>query len=79
MSRAGRRPNCCAPTEREPNGVTFGPYKHLAPLGRNPTASTCCTSKLNSRMDKWKRSFRSEMASLPYLFRRGIRNNSVVG
>ena len=52
---AGNAPGCCAPTERGPNGVTSG-YKHLAPLGRNPTASTCCTSKLNSRMrnDKWK-------------------------
>ena len=42
-------------TEREPNSMTSG-YKHLAPLGRNPTASTCCTSKLNSRLknDKWK-------------------------
>ena len=28
-------PSCCAPTEREPNSLTFG-YKHLAPLGRNP-------------------------------------------
>ena len=40
-------PSCCAPTEGEPNNVTSG-YKHLAPLGRNPTASTCCTSKLDS-------------------------------
>ena len=31
---------CCAPTEREPDNVTSG-YKHLAPLGRKPTASTC--------------------------------------
>jgi len=29
-------------------------YKHLAPLGRNPTASTCCTSNLNSRMTNGK-------------------------
>jgi hypothetical protein len=28
---------CCAPTERELNCVTSG-YKHLAPMGRNPTA-----------------------------------------
>jgi hypothetical protein len=42
-------PSCCAPTEREPNSVTSG-YKHLAPLGRNPIASTRCTSNLNSRL-----------------------------
>ncbi len=42
-------PGCCAPTEREPNSVTSG-YKHLAPLGRNPTASTRCTSNLNSHL-----------------------------
>jgi hypothetical protein len=29
------------------NSVTSG-YKHPAPLGRNRTASTCCSSKLNS-------------------------------
>jgi hypothetical protein len=40
-------PSCCAPTEREPISVTLG-YKHLAPLGRNPTASTRCTSNSNS-------------------------------
>ena len=36
-------PGCCAPTEREPNSLTSG-YNHLAPLGRNPMAST---SELN--------------------------------
>ena len=46
---AGSAPGCCAPTEREPKSVTSG-YKHLAPLGRNPTAPTCCNSNLNSRM-----------------------------
>ena len=46
-------PSCCAPTEREPNSVTSS-YKHLAPLGRNPTASTCGTSNLNSRMTNGK-------------------------
>ena len=34
--RPASAPSCCAPTEREPNSVTSG-YKHLAPLGRNPT------------------------------------------
>ena len=50
-----KEPSCCAPTEREPNSVTSG-YKHLAPLGRNPTALTCCTSKLNPPISngKWK-------------------------
>ena len=35
-----------------PNSVTSD-YKHLAPLGRNPT-STYCTSNLNSRMTNGK-------------------------
>ena len=48
---AGKCAKVVAPqwSASEPNSVTSG-YKHLAPLGRNPTASTCCTSKLNPPM-----------------------------
>ena len=38
---------CFAPTERDPNCVTSG-YKHLAPLGRNPTISNLLHFKLES-------------------------------
>jgi len=31
--------SCCAPTEREPYGLTSD-YKHLALLGRNPIAAS---------------------------------------
>ena len=40
-------------TERGPNSVTSG-YKHVAPLGRNPTAPTCFPSNLNSRIKNVK-------------------------
>ena len=39
---AGHASGCCAPRERQTNSVTSA-YKHLAPLGRNPTASTRST------------------------------------
>ena len=35
--------------------ISFQPesgYKHLAPLGRNPTAATCYTSNLNPPITK---------------------------
>jgi hypothetical protein len=35
VSSPASAPSCCAPTERDPNSVTWD-YKHLAPLGRNP-------------------------------------------
>jgi hypothetical protein len=50
---AGNVPSYCAPTERGPNSVTAG-YKHVAPLGRNPTAPTCFPSNLNSRIKNVK-------------------------
>ena len=49
-------PSCCAPMEREPDSVTSG-YKHLAPLGRNPTASTRCTSKIEFAQRKCGRQY----------------------
>jgi len=66
-----RAPNCCAPTEREPNSMT-SVYKHLAPLGRNPTESPCCTSKLNSRMSN-SRFFLVKKLSYPYKAATNIR------
>jgi hypothetical protein len=42
-------------------------YKHLAPLGRNPTASTRGTSKLNSRFFNEKRKMMNGKSDFPHV------------